>query len=66
MAAVEAAGWPAVQPGRNDGRVELDTLSAAQLEGLIARHEGSVGPQLISKLRQLQMGAKIREAQASK
>ena len=32
---------------------------------MIARHEGGVGPAIISKLRQMQMGARIREAQAA-
>jgi len=36
MGMVEAEGWPAVRAGRNDGRVELDTLSAAELEEVTA------------------------------
>ena len=47
MGTVEAEGWPAVRAGRNDGRVELDTLSSAELEEVIARHEGGVGPAII-------------------
>ena len=65
VAAVEAPGWPAVRAGRNDGRIELETLGSAALEEVIARHEGGVGPAVISKLRQMQMGARIREAQAA-
>ena len=65
VARVEARGWPSVRAGRNDGRIELETLSSAGLEELIALHEGGVGPALITKLRQLQMGARIREAQAA-
>ena len=64
-ATVEAPGWPAVRAGRNDGRIELETLGSAALEEVIARHEGGVGPAVISKLRQMQMGARIREAQAA-
>jgi hypothetical protein len=48
----------------NDGRIELETLSAAELEEMVTRHEGGVGPMIIARLRQLQMGAKIREAHA--
>ena len=53
-----------MQPSGNDGRIELETLSAAELEDVIARHENGVGPMMIARLRQLQMGAKIREAHA--
>ena len=51
-------------PG-NDGRIELETLSAAELGEMVMRHEGGVGPAVITKLRQMQMGARIREAQAA-
>ena len=54
-----------MQHSGNDGRIELETLSAAELEDMIARHENGVGPMMIARLRQLQMGAKIREAQAA-
>ena len=30
------------------------------------RHEGGVGPAIIHRLRHMQMGAKIREAQAAR
>ena len=53
-----------VQHSGNDGRIELETLSAAELEEMVARHENGVGPMMIARLRQLQMGAKIREAHA--
>ena len=54
-----------VQHSGNDGRIELETLSAAELEDMVARHEHGVGPMIIARLRQpLQMGAKIREAHA--
>ena len=53
-----------VQHSGNDGRIELETLSAAELEDMVARHENGVGPMIIARLRQLQMGAKIREAHA--
>ena len=33
---------------------------------MVTRHEGGVGPAIIHRLRQLQMGAKIREAQAAR
>ena len=57
-------GWEAAHSG-NDGRIELETLSAAELEDMVARHEHGVGPMIIARLRQpLQMGAKIREAHA--
>ena len=56
-------GWEAAHSG-NDGRIELETLSAAELEEMVARHESGVGPMMIARLRQLQMGAKIREAHA--
>ena len=50
-------------PG-NDGRIELETLSAAELGEMVMRHEGGVGPAIIHRLRHMQMGAKIREAHA--
>ena len=50
----------------NDGRIELETLSAAELGKIVTQHEGGVGPAIIHRLRQLQMGAKIREAQAAR
>ena len=53
-----------VQHSGNDGRIELETLSAAELGEMVKRHESGVGPAIIHRLRQLQMGAKIREAQA--